>query len=205
MKLVEIADNMHTACSNIPRIDDDSYLKPRVLSTLDSVMSEILRAPISDGDKWTLYSQSLQKYLNHAKVTTKKPDCNFSYSPNNKETIPVDEETFNFSLGSISEAPRLDMSVISPIRDSIDSISQPTVRNFFERARVLNTSNPSPEKTGNVATAYVPRKKKRAIRRLQPSRAKKRRPETSLSADMSRIRPCKVTMQRLNWEPTNAR
>lgn len=205
MKLVEIDDNMHTSCSNVPRIDDDSYLKPSVLSTLDGIMNEILRAPISDGDKWTLYSQALQKYLNHAKVTTKKPDCNFSYSPNKKEAIPGPEETFNFSLGSSSESPRLDMSGIPRIRDSIGSISQPTVRNFFEQARVLNTSNPSPEQIGNVALDHALRGTKKAKRRVQPYRANKRRPETSLSADMSQIRPCKITVQRLNWEPTNAR
>lgn len=208
MKLVEIGDNILTSgTNNTIHLDDDSYLKPRVLSTLDNVMSEILRAPISDGDKWKLYSQALQRYLNHAKVTSRKSDCNFSVPMNNKESIPETEETFNFSLDNISDMHRTELSGISHIRDSIDSISQPSVRTFFEQARALSpsTSKRLSESVENVDLNSVQRPKKKTRKRIQPYRAKKRTAENSLSADLSRIRPCKVSVQRLNWQPTRAR
>lgn len=161
---------------------------------------------MSDGEKWTLYSQALQKYLNHTKISTRKNDANILPVNNNESNrFPV-EESFNFSLGNISGRPSLEMSGIMPLRDSLDSISQPAVRNFFEQARVANASVSEPENNVSMATARPPtRKRKATSRRHQPYRTNKRRAESSLSADMSRMRPCKVALNRLNWEPTNAR
>lgn len=215
MKLVEIDDaSLSPSCANnIMRIDDDSYSKPSVMSTLDNTMNEILRLPISDVDKWKLYSQALQRYLNHSKFIS----GNYSHPVNNNESKnkaqSVAENSFNFPFDNISIQNQFDMSGLEPIRDSIDSISQPSVRNFFEKARESNSqSNTSPRlPIAEVAVQPPQRKKKKPsrpnnIRRVLPYRkGRKRQAETSLSADMSHIRPCKVIVQRLQWSPTTAR
>lgn len=218
MKLVEIDDNNLSPTGNIGVIlDDNSYSNPRVMSTLDNAMNEILRAPMSDGDKWKLYSQALQRYLNHSKNISRKNDRNSSCPINNdgNKGVPAEESAFNLSIGHIPH--QFDMSGVDFIRDSLDSISQPSVRSFFERARENNISTsplqPSPIVEVDEQPPLPKRRppKKPAIRRVQPYRSnagaatKKRRAEMSLSADLSQIRPCKVAIQRLNWTPTTAR
>lgn len=220
MKLVEIDDNNYSlSANNTMNIDDDSYLKPRVMPTLDNAMNEILRAPISDGDKWKLYSQALQRYLNHVKITSRKNENNFSYPVNNVEskTIPVAEDEFNFTLGSLSEPAQLDISGVQRVRDSLDSISQPVVRDFFQKVREIRRSAPSSSPSiVEEEASQPPRNKKRkkkvsSARRVLPYRnasgaaGRKRPAENSLSHDISRMRPCKVALNRLNWEPTTAR
>lgn len=248
MKLVEIDDNTTSTCNNT-RTDDENYTKPFVLSTLDNIMNEILRTPISDSDKWRLYSQALHKYLNHVKITTRnvpheqtyldkeisqKQSYPSSYPDSNWSENNSVNESFNFSLPA-----QLEMSGVEPIRDSLDSISQPGVRRFFENIRVSNSnnhqSNRSPilpienrqSMSSSTQSSHIlstdedirqieRRVKKTGInRRSRPYetrtnavRAKKRRAENSLSAELSRMRPCKVTLTRSrynNWEPTNAR
>lgn len=218
MKLVEIDDNALSPCANSSvHIDDESYSKPRVLSTLDNVMNKVLRAQISDADKWMLYSQTLQKYLNHAKVNSRKSDCNFAYPVNDSKSVfeKEKEDTFNFSLGNISN----EISGIDRIRDSLDSISQPSVKSFFENARQQNSAaSRSPLAAAEEVLQDSPppkvkkiKKKSKLIQRALPYRkkltaeARKRRAENSLSVDISRMRPCKVSVQRINWEPTAAR
>lgn len=93
MKLVEIDDKgLPPPVHNRQHIDDESYLKPRVLSTLDRIMNEILRAQMSDSDKWKLYSQALRRYLNHTKVSSRKAKHNFSYPMNNEESRNIPTE-----------------------------------------------------------------------------------------------------------------
>lgn len=205
MKLVEVDDNSLSTCTNNNNmhIDDSSYSKPRVLSTLDNVMNGILEGKMSDADKWLLYSQALQRYLNHAKINSRKADSNF-VSPVSKNMNGKDEyeDIFNFSLDN-------DMSGINTLRDSLDSISQPVVRSFFEQARQHSIS---PLEQSSVQ----PKKKKKkkaptsALRRLPyrinaTNETRKRRAENNLSGDISRIRPCKVNLRRINWESTMAR
>lgn len=229
MKLIEIDDNniSSNAYNNDRYIDDEDYSKPRVLPTLDNIMNEILRtANISDVDKWRLYSQALQRYLNHLKIASKKKaenyeiksshDHNSTYlEKNNNKHFQTLEDTFNFSL------PQFDMSGVEAIRDSLDSISQPTVRIFFEKARNTNScfnvsrpSIPTEEDTPQPPQKAIAKKKKTNRRVLPYSQqyhtrsntiSNKRRAENSLSADMSQIRPCKVLLSKLNWTPTNAR
>lgn len=227
MKLIEIGDNNISshAYNNDRYIDDEDYSKPRVLPTLDNIMNEILSAAnISDVDKWRLYSQALQRYLNQLKIASKKNadeiksrhDHNSTYpEKNNNNHFQTLEDTFNFSL------PQFDMSGVEPIRDSLDSISQPAVRNFFERARNTNScfnvsrpaSIPTEEDTPQPPQKAIAKKKKTNRRVLPYSQYQtrsntvrnKRRAENSLSADMSQIRPCKVLLSKLNWTPTNAR
>lgn len=224
MKLVEIDENISSCIPKNERIDDEKYLKPCVLSALDSVMSEILNAPISDVEKWGLYSQTLQKYLNRIKFSSKEINSNVSnsHSVNNDETIV---NPFNLSLSSMDSlrhASPLEMSGVVPIRDSLDSISQPIVRNSFESARNIDPSALThqpltiPEQIQPPINPDRPsnnRKTKKAknpsTRRILPYRfvepgRKKRVADTSLSMQMSQIIPCKVLLHRMNWEPTNS-
>lgn len=211
MKLVEVDDSTLLSHTN-NTIDDESYSKPRVLSTLDNVMNEILRAQIPDADKWKLYSQALQRYLNHAKVNSTKN------APIIGNTNPEDNP-FNFSLGSFSERFQNDvnMSGVQPLRDSLDSISQPSVRNFFEQARDHNfvVTEILPEEVEAVSRNPSPPQRQpkhtKNHRRVLPYRlnmapgTRKRRAENNLSANMSQIRPCKVSIQNIDWVPTTAR
>lgn len=210
MKLVEIDDsNISSNVINNSRIADEDYSKPFVLSTLDNVMNEILKAPMSDFDKWQLYSQTLQRYLNRVKVTSRKTEPNFTYPENNEER-KREKDPFNFSLhpldsikntlGSTSRLDPFEISGVEPIRDSLDSISQPAVRNFFENARKSNVS-PLATPSHNIQEEVSPSQQKRKKTKTIPRRRGRKRPaENSLS--ISHIRPCKVLLKR--WEPTNA-
>lgn len=219
MKLIEIDNDNIAPHANSNCINDEEYPKPHVLSPLDNIMNKILKAPfISDGEKWSLYNQALQRYLNHVKIATKKIDYNnTSYSENRGKddynSSPAVEDTFNLSMSP------LDISGLAPLRDSLDSISQPVVRNFFERAR--NTSAVPLFSQPVVDQPSLPKEPtKRKARKSQPRRilpynntiyytrskcvsSKKRRAENSLSADLSQVRPCKVILNR--WLPSTAR
>lgn len=221
MKLIEIDDNNISSYSNNNScVDDENYSKPRTLSSLDNIMNEILRAPIiSDADKWVLYSQALQKYLNRVKISSQKSSYNTSYPERANSNVSPLEDTFNFSL------PGSAISGVEPIRDSLDSITQPVVRNFFEIARKTNTSvnqilpndedvemlPVTPKMTSN-RKAPKRKKKKASGFRQQPSyltrsraQASKRRAEKTLSSDLSSVRPFKIVLRDINWEPSTAR
>lgn len=216
MRLIEMDDNGNTTqvyANSNNQIDDDNFLKPRVLSTLDNVMSEILKTQnTTDVDKWYLYSQALQKYLNYVKMNSKKVDNNSSYPDNNSKIIQQPEDRLNNSF------LQFDISGVEPFRDSLDSISQPVVRNFFEKARQANISLDSSTSslpivelvTENKSAPQKRRTKPKNTVRVLPYRTRKakttkRRAETSLSADISQVKPCKVRLERINWEPTSAR
>lgn len=242
MKLVEINDNNNSSYANTSKfIDDEVYSKPRNLSSLDDAMNEILRSPISDVEKLQLYSQALQKYLNHIKVTARNIEPSISYPKNNKERHLSVEDSFNCSLqpfemngrdsfiNSIGNATRpqsLEMSGVQTIRDSLDSITQPIVRNFFENVRHRNApaspshlspniSNTSeqvlqlPVNNETIPTSKIRLKKKNEQpHRVLPYRTvagRKRQAEKTLSSDISSCRPCKVALQRLDWTTSNAR
>lgn len=214
MKLVEIDDNNILPWANkATNLDDDSYANPRVMSTLDNVMNEILSSQLSDGEKWKLYSQALQRFLNHSKLKSRKIDSALTTNIDDRKLkSPVAENTFNLSLGDISFPNQFDMSGVERIRDSMDNISQPSVRNFFEKAREASSHSISPQASDQAQAQPTQRRKrtkKNPSRRVQPYRstaaAGKRRAERSLTADMSLIRPCKVALHRLNWSSTTAR
>lgn len=211
MKLIEIDDNSassFTNNNNYNTADDEIFLKPRVLSSLDSTMNEILTIPaISDGVKWTMYSQALQRYLNHIKFSSNKNESNRKYPDQNNSRIP--EDSFNFHNP-------FDISGVEPVKDSLDSISQPIVRNFFERARNANiTTSPSMSAANEQASSpeqplVTKKKRSKKVRRVLPYQTRnyvssKRRAENSLSAEVSQVRPCKVLLNRVNWEATTAR
>lgn len=229
MQLVEIGDMAQpTRTNNNIYADDESYSKPRVLSSLDNIMNEILKAPMSDGDKWKLYSQALHRYLNHAKFASRNTDHNISQTVGDNETDPsAIENPFNFS--SITNFPphsfdiphssrdnsQFDVSGVSRMRDSLESISQPSVRNFFESYKTQNNSGTS---NGESLAQSPPKQKKKkkfkksSANRVLPFRnavsaaTNKRRAENSLRQDVSQMRPLKVMVSRLqHWESSNAR
>lgn len=210
MKLVEIDNDDISTHTNNSRINDEEYAKPHVLSPLDNIMNKILKTPfISDGEKWRQYSQALQRYLNHVKITSRKIDYNSSYTENREKddynSISSIADPFNFSI------PSHDISGLYPIRDSLDSISQPVVKSFFERAR-SNTDGTVQEPLENVDQPSLPKESQPAKEKTRKSlyytrskcvSSKKRRAEESLSAELSQVRPCKIVLNK--WLPSTAR
>lgn len=135
MKLVDIDDVTHSSSgpSNHSMPSDDNFITPRILSLLDNAMNDILnRSDVDDGEKWILYNQSLQRYLNYMKKT-RSPNINTQHATN---TQLSGSEQWNRSLNPFdSHTSDHNLTGIVPIRDSIDNISQPNVRQFFEHAR----------------------------------------------------------------------
>lgn len=134
MKLVEIDDIPQSTSHNHVLLSDEQFTAPRTLSMLDNYMKIILeRTDISDGEKWQLYSQTLQKYLNHMK-RSEVPNLNGQQfdSSISRDHTPY---TFNNRLSDH------DISGIFPMKPSIENISQPTVRAFFEQAKISDANS----------------------------------------------------------------
>lgn len=144
MKLVEIDDVTHSsACSPDQLLpSDQNFVASRILSILDKSMNSILnRRDIDDGEKWVLYNQTLQKYLNHMKKTRVQN----SNTPQSQQSEFNGQNQLNYSLGEFDGCVSDQyMSGVLPMRDSIDTISQPMVREFFEQARQNATVQSSP-------------------------------------------------------------
>lgn len=126
MKLVDIDDDnvthqvIESTYQTLP--SDYNFTAPRVLSILDNSMSEILNCrDMDDSEKWILYNQTLQKFLNYMKKT-RTP---ITQHTQRNHTI----EAFD---GHISDH---NITGIQPLRDSIEFISQPNVRDFFQQIR----------------------------------------------------------------------
>lgn len=147
MKLVEIGD-VAEAYTDRDLPSDENLTAPRILSMLDISMNTILnRNDISDGEKWALYNQALQKYLYHMKKTyaqnssTKQSLHSNSIDVlNSDQQLPDTSDTFSNRVHTpevfskrISEH---DISGIFPINPSIENITQPSVREFFRQARL---------------------------------------------------------------------
>lgn len=114
MKLVELENdisNQYHQPDNL--LLDENYTKPKILSKLDALMTQILqRKDITDNDKWLMYKQALHRYLHFA---NKPVPPNIERDDSNKHTNTLMDNYFS--------------------RDSIDMITQPSVREFFESAR----------------------------------------------------------------------
>lgn len=135
MKLVDIDDiSHHSPVQSVsPLPSDEDFVAPRILSILDNSMNSILnRNDMNDGEKWILYNQTLQKYLNYMKNSRTRNSAVQSDQPKNTS------ELFN---GHISNNMSEIMSGILPIRGSIDNISHANVKNFFEQARLSDINN----------------------------------------------------------------
>lgn len=228
MKLVELNSECNPN-NQLQRnvISDEAYSKPYVLSNLDRLMDGILRKPgISDGDKWLLYNQTLQRYLNFVKAQSKS---HHSSQNNNITEIIQPQENFT-PLENTFNAPddlSFNISGVMPLRDSLDSISAPNVRNFFERLRendlspnritpsTSTSAAPAPAAPEPPAQSYNnnnngrPKKKatKKTAHNYRPNEHAKTRAASKRQANsaLSVLRPCKVVLKDIFWESTNAR
>lgn len=141
-------------------ISDSDYVQPRMLSSLDRVMRGILeRKDLDDGSKWTLYNQTLHRYLNFVKnqqnqqpqqqslqsendhqLIDSSLDLNHSFNSIDFTTTDSNttdfNHTFNRSIDSSKgSSSNSRISGINPLRDSLDSIAAPKVREFFANVR----------------------------------------------------------------------
>lgn len=144
MRLVEIGDDISQPPDEQPYLSqpsDDKFTAPRTLSMLDNSMNSILnRSDIDDGEKWKLYHQILQRYLNHMRTTQKS---NMEQTPHNIQLVSDSPgnhtpDAFNKELSDHN------ITGIFPIRDSIENIALPHVRQFFEQARQKDVNQLSP-------------------------------------------------------------
>lgn len=234
MKLVELEsedrfNNNNKIHQGACTLSDGAYTKPHVLPALDRLMDEILqKTGISDADKWQLYNQTLQKYLNFVKVTSEKQH---RFNSQLEDSNDYSHSSFQKHDQSFSKQGDMafNLSGVEPIRDSLDSISAPIVRNFFENARengaYTNDHRSSSPLASNEVLMSKPaqriskksghviekRSKKKAQRKkslmYQPwsplktrsTKAKKRQADELLASMI----PCKVVIER--WQPTAAR
>lgn len=143
MKLVDIDDISQQPPGDQPFLShpsDESFTSPRTLSILDDSMNAILnRCDINDSEKWALYHQTLQRYLYHIrnkqKSTTQQTDDIRPYADLQRKHTP---EQFDFRISDHN------ITGITPIKDSIEHIGPPQVRQFFENARQSNVNQLSP-------------------------------------------------------------
>lgn len=226
MKLVELRREDARVIPSVHgdmTVSDDNYSKPKVLSLLDKQMSVILQNDNkSDFDKWSLYKQTLQRYLNF--IENGKAQTIQSNMANYKEAKPNDTSFDSSLLGN-------DISGIFPLenvsRNSLDNISMPSVREFFEKVRdksssftqsSKNLSMPSANVNQEIAKSIQPLRrkprKKRDYNNLSSPRttrargASKRRAELALTS----VKPCKVALFRdpniesyVDWNRCNLR
>lgn len=180
MKLVDI-DEVNTIEKNYTPgiISDSDYVQPRMLSSLDRVMRGILeRKDLDDGSKWTLYNQTLHRYLNFVKnqqnqqpqqqslqskndhqLIDNSLDLNHSFNTIDFSTTDSNttdfNHTFNRSIDSSKgSSSNSRISGINPLRDSLDSITAPQVREFFanvrDQAANTTTSNEPERELSNM-------------------------------------------------------
>lgn len=147
MKLIDIDDDGATPyqSNNLYQTmqSDKKFMEPRTLSMLDNSMNDILnRGDMADGEKWILYNQTLHRFLNYMKNARSPITIEKTSSQAMQNTTPQFDrrnQTINAFDGHISDNS---LNGIFPMRDSIESISQPNVRDFFQQIRNIpaNTS-----------------------------------------------------------------
>lgn len=89
---------------------NNGHISENAASRLDSEMQSILNSNLNDREKWTLYSQTLQRYL-HAMEEDRRPlklsiltDTEDESSKLNKTEVPYKEEKYEEST-SVSKSP----------------------------------------------------------------------------------------------------
>lgn len=146
MKLIDIDETTPTHPSNDLHQSDANFVTPRTLSMLDGAMNDILnRCDIPDGEKWILYNQTLQKFLNYmkkARSQDKLPSTIHNTIPDQRNQSLSDQRnqsraTFDGRMSDNS------LSGIFPMRDSIELIQQPAVRDFFQQFSENVAENPA--------------------------------------------------------------
>lgn len=223
MKLVEL-DNGHLEnnmqCSSL--LSDSNYTAPRVFSTLDELMNKILNAAdLSDNDKWILYNQTLQRYLNYMKnINRQKPSIQSESQAIQNRTIsdirPQDVTLSDFRANtSLSFNNSInDMTGVETMRDSLDSIQQPNVRTFFENLREQNmnkcVSSPEDQEDTNNKRVYrrakVPKNQRKGPSYGNHLTRSRTAPKRRTDALLSGMKPCKVLIRPVrldNWVPSN--
>lgn len=204
MKLVPIDDcDIHQDTKHRKQYEslpsDTDFTTPRILSILDNEMSDILkRSDIADRQKWLLYNQTLQRYLTFLKNNRVQNPT----QPQQSNVEPSDIERFN-SFDSLTDPfPENNISDIIEIRDSLDSITQPHVRQFFESARQqkdksmsIDDSQPSTNKSKKSNRSTNKRTK-------TPRRRCTKRNATTL---MHYLPIKKKLINFETWEPTTAK
>lgn len=206
-------------CSTKPL--DTNYAAPRVLSTLDELMNEILnRCDMSDSDKWKLYNQALQRYLIFVKHTNSRNQSKQSETPT-EQNRTISENNHRFDSFSLQH-PISDISGVDAMRDSLDSIQQPNVRDFFERMRENDSnqrlSSSLSELNDNddldMRPHSRPVKKARAprVKRNKPYGQHQTRsrtaPKRATDTILSGMKACKVLLRPddiLNWNTSSLR
>lgn len=145
MKLIDIDESTPHQNSYHTMQSDTNFVAPRTLSMLDGAMNDILNcSEIPDNEKWILYNQTLQKFLSYMKNKRTQDAIQKShFLPNqhtpiqskqqNQTPATFDQRMLNHSLN--------DIFPLRDSRDSIDLISQPIVREFFENARASAAEN----------------------------------------------------------------
>lgn len=224
MKLVEIDDvpQPFTDHSYLSLQSDENFKAPRVLSMLDNSMNAILhRGDINDGEKWALYNQTLQKYLyhmkkSHAQNSTAQQFNRSTIQPLNCNQSVVSEPHYQTPEAFINRIPELNISGIFPINPSIAGISEPTVKEFFEKARLsgINRSSISHESLDETSvslpdlTMQPQEQEEMSIAAITPEkmenvttryRAKKR----NALRDMTIVHPYKVVAKERQPVPQN--
>lgn len=129
MKLVEFDDN-NLSSSKI-EYSDEQYRAPRVLQHLDKEMGQILQmSNLSDTEKLSFYNQVLRRYLVFVN------QARHIHQAKSKEEDENDhlQQSLLFNESGCT-------------RDSIDAISQPSVKKFFESLRDASMNDGSAQNT----------------------------------------------------------
>lgn len=161
-------------------MSDSNYASPRVLSALDGIMDAILkRNDLDDGAKWILYNQTLHRYLNFVKNQQNQT----SKDEHKADSQIVNNHAFNQSFDLFKpSSSAFEISGIEPLRDSLDAISQPIVREFFENARnkiPIETSSTSEhdspmDVSGNTRENLMPARGQRRNKAKPPNKRRRR-------------------------------
>lgn len=226
MKLVEIDDDVpmtSTTQSHLSLPTDKQFTAPRTLSLLDNSMETILnRGDISDGEKWILYNQTLVRFLNHLRksrpqksnMQEQAPNIRIESSNSLHHHIP---ESFNNSISHHN------ISGFHPIKSSIASISEPSVREFFESANAklndVNTvtlnndddvnhsmiSDLSPIPQPDQISQYTPPEQMSITEapNMNVNVDRRRRQKRAANADLTRLHPEKLVVKDTAPVPRN--
>lgn len=226
MKLVDIDEVSQTDSPHLLPPSDDNFSASRKLSILDNFMSDILnRRDIGDGEKWMLYNQSLQRFLNYMKqARTSNLNTNHTietkFNESKLNTEDQQNSTFDNTFDPFDEhISDHDISGVFPIRDSIDSITQPVVKRFFEQARQNDPLSSPPAAATSADNSLMSFIEESSPQPQLHPHVTKRAPKRNASQNLSGLPPNKMIAPRslyrprkqakpnhaLYWEATNAK
>lgn len=177
MRLVECEDDADADNHReIQTISDAEYSKPKLLQSLDGAMAQILnKKDLSDNEKCVLYNQVLRKYL---------------YIAGNNNNNRIDTE---YPKGLMNN------------RDSLDMITQPTVKHFFESVREKSNADPFILGVNPFLSdiSFSPPSTRSGLKRDGPSSRKKAKPSRKRKSTDNITKPCSIQLER--WEPCSTK